>query len=206
MRPARRVASKQSLTFTRRVRVLAVLGLGRRTPPGLVGAVLGRIAIPVLAQSDNWGQGDKLQSGDRATMGGFSTDRAAFTDARLGALHTGLKLTPDQEKLWPPVEQAIRALAAQRRDQAGQARETRRNLRANFPAAVRSIADSEAARADTLRRLADAVAPLYATLDEGQKHRAAVLMRSMRPHGRMFAGHGRHDRHWNWRRANGSAR
>src|SRR3954447_4867785 len=150
----------------------------------IVGLLLGSalIATPVLAQRDNLGQGDKPESGDRATMGRFSTsDREAFTDARLAALHTGLKLTPDQEKLWPPVEQAIRALAAQRRDQAGQARETRRNLRADFPAAVRSIADSEAARADTLRRLADAVVPLYATLDEGQKHRAAVLIRSMRP-------------------------
>ena len=35
-------------------------------------------------------------------------DRAAFTDARIAALHAGLKLTPDQEKLWPPVEAAIR--------------------------------------------------------------------------------------------------
>jgi hypothetical protein len=31
-------------------------------------------------------------------------DRAAFADARIAAVHAGLKLNADQEKLWPPVE------------------------------------------------------------------------------------------------------
>jgi hypothetical protein len=35
-------------------------------------------------------------------------DRAAFLDARIAALHAGLTLTADQEKLWPAVESAIR--------------------------------------------------------------------------------------------------
>ena len=46
-------------------------------------------------------------------------DRAAFADARIAALHAGLKLTSDQEKLWPPVEAAIRdmvKLRQQRRE------------------------------------------------------------------------------------------
>ena len=37
-------------------------------------------------------------------------DRAAFVDARIAAVHAGLKLTADQEKLWPPVESAVRDL------------------------------------------------------------------------------------------------
>src|SRR5262244_2725436 len=41
-------------------------------------------------------------------------DRAAFADARIAAVHAGLKLTADQEKLWPPVEAALRDLAKQR--------------------------------------------------------------------------------------------
>src|SRR5271168_4109011 len=41
-------------------------------------------------------------------------DRAAFLDARLAALHAGLRLTPDQEKSWSAFEQAYRALAASR--------------------------------------------------------------------------------------------
>ena len=45
-------------------------------------------------------------------------DRAAFADARIAAVHAGLKLTPDQEKLWPPVETAVRDFAKMRIDRA----------------------------------------------------------------------------------------
>src|SRR6516164_11716055 len=45
-------------------------------------------------------------------------DRAAFADARIAAIHAGLKLTPDQEKLWPPVEAAARDFAKMRIDRA----------------------------------------------------------------------------------------
>src|ERR1700757_2529931 len=45
-------------------------------------------------------------------------DRAALTDARIAAVHAGLKLTPDQEKLWPPLEAAVRDFAKMRIDRA----------------------------------------------------------------------------------------
>src|SRR6202048_1337681 len=45
-------------------------------------------------------------------------DRAAFTDARIAAVKAGLKLTLDQEKLWPPVETAVRDFAKLRIDRA----------------------------------------------------------------------------------------
>ena len=45
-------------------------------------------------------------------------DRAAFADARIAAVHAGLKLTADQEKLWPPVESAVRDLVKLRIDRA----------------------------------------------------------------------------------------
>src|ERR1700758_2502489 len=44
-------------------------------------------------------------------------DRAAFADARIAAVHAGLKLSADQEKLWPPVESAVRDFAKLRIDQ-----------------------------------------------------------------------------------------
>src|SRR5258707_11300640 len=47
-----------------------------------------------------------------------SEDRAAFADARIAAVKAGLKLTPDQEKLWPPVEAAVRDFAKLRIDRA----------------------------------------------------------------------------------------
>src|ERR1700737_4949950 len=45
-------------------------------------------------------------------------DRAAFTDARIAAVKAGLKLTPDQEKLWPPLESAVRDFAKLRIERA----------------------------------------------------------------------------------------
>src|SRR5205085_12444213 len=45
-------------------------------------------------------------------------DRAAFVDARIAAVHAGLKLNADQEKLWPPVESAVREFAKLRIDRA----------------------------------------------------------------------------------------
>src|SRR5438309_8816105 len=45
-------------------------------------------------------------------------DRAAFADARIAAVHAGLKLSPDQEKLWPPVEAAVKEFAKLRIDRA----------------------------------------------------------------------------------------
>src|SRR6201982_1732329 len=45
-------------------------------------------------------------------------DRAALVDARIAAVHAGLKLNADQEKLWPPVEAAVRDFAKLRIDRA----------------------------------------------------------------------------------------
>src|ERR1700740_3086240 len=45
-------------------------------------------------------------------------DRAAYVDARIAAVHAGLKLNADQEKLWPPVEAAVRDFAKLRIDRA----------------------------------------------------------------------------------------
>src|SRR4030088_3771362 len=47
-----------------------------------------------------------------------SEDRAAFTDARIAGVKAGLKLNPDQEKLWPPVETAVRDFAKLRIERA----------------------------------------------------------------------------------------
>lgn len=127
-------------------------------------------------------------------MGGFHgrwnalspDDRAAFTDARIAAIRAGIRLTPDQEKLWPPVETALRDLAKQREDQR-EARRARREAdkdkkETDAPERIRAMGDAAIARGEALRKLADASAPLFATLDEGQKRRAELLARPMRPH------------------------
>ncbi len=119
-------------------------------------------------------------------------DRAAFQDARIAAFHAGLKLTPDQEKLWPPVEAAMRGLFAMRQERRA-ALENRPNFEEDAPGALRSLADAASARADALRKLADATQPLYASLSDDQKRRAAVLARPMGMMGRGHPGRRHHD-------------
>lgn len=117
-------------------------------------------------------------------------DRAAFADARIAAVHAGLKLTADQEKLWPPVETAVREFSKLRIDRA--------NARMNAPqgdagaqkpddpvARLRERADNMSASAAAMKKIADAADPLYKTLDDGQKRRLAVLTGM----DRRFGGH-----------------
>ena len=48
--------------------------------------------------------------------GFLQEDAGAFLDARIAALHSGLRLTPDQERMWPAFEQAYRDLANLRQE------------------------------------------------------------------------------------------
>jgi hypothetical protein len=108
-------------------------------------------------------------------------DRAALLDARIAAVHTGLKLNADQEKLWPPVEAAVRDFAKLRVDRANARMEAEKNADAQKPddpvTRLRERADNMAANAAALKKIADAADPLYKTLDDGQKRRLAVLTR-----------------------------
>ena len=117
-----------------------------------------------------------------------AADIAAFGDARIAALHAGLKLTAEQEKLWPPVEAALRDLAKQRSE--------RFAARANAEGPKDPIerlnlrADVMGQRATGLKKLADAAGPLYKSLDESQKHRFVMLARlGDRQGGRGNRGH-----------------
>lgn len=125
---------------------------------------------------------------DRGRSAWTQDDRAALMDGRIAGLRAALKLSPEQEKLWPPVEQVLRENAKQRADAwtarrerwsamrgdraAGTPRETR-----DIPAEIRARADGLTKRADSMRKLADASTPLYAALDDGQKRRLGALMR-----------------------------
>jgi LTXXQ motif family protein len=153
-------------------------------------AIAGSTAV--YAQHHRWFHGHVRMS---------SEDRAAFTDARIAAVRAGLKLTPDQEKLWPPVETAVRDFAKLRIDRAN----ARMNAKPddsqdaqqkqdsqNVPDPVtrlRDRADAMAASAAAMKRIADAADPLYKTLDDGQKRRLAILTRM---EGRFGGGGWRH--------------
>ena len=128
-----------------------------------------------------------------------SEDRAAFTDARIAAVKAGLKLTPDQEKLWPPVEAAVRDLAKLRIDRANARMNARRDDSQDAQkqesqnlgdpvARLRERADTMVATAAAMKKIADAADPLYKTLDDGQKRRLAILTHM----GGRFGGGWRH--------------
>lgn len=106
-------------------------------------------------------------------------DRAALVDARIAALKAGLKLTAEQEKLWPPVEKAIRDTATNRQARMDAMRKQRAdsNTRPDIVERLKTGADRMTETAADLRRLAEAVAPLNATLDDGQKRRLGILMK-----------------------------
>src|SRR5260370_10492185 len=122
-------------------------------------------------------------------------DRAAFTDARIAAVKAGLKLTPDQEKLWPPVETAVRDFAKLRIDRANARMNAERDSQdAQKPddpvARLRQRADNMATSAAALKKIADAADPLYKTLDDGQKRRLAILTHMGRFGGGGWRHHG----------------
>src|SRR5712672_897879 len=109
-----------------------------------------------------------------------SEDRAAFTDARIAGVKAGLKLNPDQEKLWPPVETAVRDFAKLRIDRANARmnaeRDSQDQQKPDDPVArLRDRADTMATTAAAMKRIADAADPLYKALDDGQKRRLAIL-------------------------------
>ena len=123
-------------------------------------------------------------------------DRAAMADAKIAAVHAGLKLSADQEKLWPPLEGAVRDLVKIRLDRAA-ARDAARAAAATKPddqakpdpvARLRKRAENMMASAAVLKKIADAADPLYKTLDDGQKRRLALL--THRDHGGRGGGDG----------------
>ena len=115
-------------------------------------------------------------------------DLKAFTDARIAGLKAGLQLTPDQDKKWPPVEQAIRDMAQARQQRMAAWREKEREE--NAIERLRMRADAMTERATDLRKLADAAEPLYQSLTDDQKHRLRFLVH-------MAMGHHHGGGEWN---------
>jgi hypothetical protein len=151
-------------------------------------AIAGSTAV--YAQHRHWHHGHMRMSPE---------DRAAYADARIAAVHAGLKLTAEQEKLWVPVEAAVREFAKLRIDRA--------NARMNPPrddssqkkpddpvTRLRERAETMSASAAAMKKIADAADPLYKTLDDSQKRRLAVLTRMDRFGGREGWHHRRFDR------------
>ena len=105
-------------------------------------------------------------------------DKAAFLDARIASLKTGLKLTPAQEKNWPAVEAAIRD---NDKDKQAQIEEWRKAAKEehhdrDLVEHLHKKAQFLSAHATEINKLADAIKPLFDSLDDSQKHRFAILL------------------------------
>jgi hypothetical protein len=158
-------------------------------------ALAGTAALAIVGSSLVYAQ-------QRGRPGGFERwqpnieDMRAFADARLAALHAGLGLTPDQEKNWPAFEQASREMAKLRLDRVAAAVNARRDRQpqSDDPAdRMRRRAAANTEKGATLQKVADALDPLYKSLDNGQKRRFAMLEHMLAPRddgrGREFRGH-----------------
>lgn len=144
-------------------------------------AVAGLTALALIGTSMSFAQAPAPEAQKEEHHRFSPADIKAFTDARIAALKAVLELTPDQEKSWPPVEQAIRDMAQARHARREKMREEAKSEDAI--AKLRARAGAMMERAADLKKLADAGEPLYRTLSEDQKHRLRIFMHAMRHHG-----------------------
>lgn len=103
-------------------------------------------------------------------------DFKMLTDIRVAAIKAALQLTPDQEKLWPAVEDAIRSRADTRYRRIAAIGERMDQSRDIDPVQLyRQRADILNERAGGLKKLADAWQPLYQSLTPEQKTRLRLV-------------------------------
>jgi hypothetical protein len=141
----------------------------------------GVAALLVTTSSLAYAQTTGVATPERLT----ASDVDKLTDARIKIVKSTLQLTPDQEKLWPAVENAIRTRAkdqharlASAEERAGQRhdRGIEESLRDRDPVEfLDRRANALAQRSADLKKLAEAWGPLYKTLSSEQKQRLGLL-------------------------------
>jgi hypothetical protein len=169
-------------------------------------------ATIVLAETE---QGDQAKSEQSEVKRGPSPETLArLEDGRIAMIKASLKLTPEQEKLFAPVEDKIRAGFADRRKAREAWAKKREEFRANkgkheqvsLPERMekRSQRLTEAAakmteRAQKAKEYAEVLKPLYASLSDEQKAVASQVLGHLGRDGRghrgprWAMGHGGHD-------------
>ena len=120
----------------------------------------------------------------------WAADHEAMLDARLAGLKAGLKLTPDQEKLWPPFEAAIRDDAKMRMEHMKAMFERMHENRAEQMTTspvdrLEDLAQHLSERGAAMKTVADAAKPLYGSFDDSQKRLFGSLSREL-----LMMGHG----------------
>ncbi len=134
---------------------------------------------------------------------------ARLEDGRVAMVKAALKLTPEQEKLWAPVEEKIRAGFAERRKAREEWRAKREERRADrdknkseklaLPDRIEkrsermvTMATKLNERAARTKELAETLKPFYASLSDEQKKVAGLVL------GRVVGGHHHHGHGRRW--------
>jgi hypothetical protein len=163
------------------------------------------------AQQPQQGPDDGPQQDQQYNLAGLPSaeDINAFVEGRLASLRAGLKLTADQSKSWPAFEQASRELAKLEAERAAQLRQAQPQQTAATPTTttakpaqgataaqqppaqppVPNVFEELQRSADALvkdgaafKKLADAGAALFKSLDDEQKQRFMMLSQGLLPH------------------------
>jgi hypothetical protein len=152
----------------------------------LLGAAVAALAIAPVAMAIDEGFSPRPDfPGAKQEAGLSAADLSALTDARINITKAALQLTPDQEKYWPAIEDAIRTRAKNQQARIANVAARVAELQGRDPVEVlrdRNTVDFLQRRADALaqrsadvKRLADAWQPLYQTLSPDQKRRMALV-------------------------------
>ena len=151
----------------------------KRTLLAMLAAVA--LSASAFAQSD---QQPPAQSDQKPTHAELAQHWAeAALDTQLKGMKASLGLTADQEKDWDPFEAAVRDAAKARvlalqKEQSDNLSPMDRNL-----AKANRYAESQA----NLQKMVEAAKPLYASLEDQQKHRFIALGRMLVPERGQFA-------------------
>lgn len=140
---------------------------------GVVGGINGVLGVPQRTSS-----ADRRSRRDRDQW-----DRAELTPnqindqfaARTARIKADLRLTPEQEKNWPAFENAVKDIGKRNADLQVALRADRAQLKGPFDVIqqMREEARFLGGRSADQTALADAAAPLYASLNDQQKQRFA---------------------------------
>jgi hypothetical protein len=126
-------------------------------------------------------EGDQ-QPSHAERMQHWAADRETMLDAKLAGMKAGLQLTPDQEKLWSPFEAAVKDAAKARMDAMQKIMQTHEQGEHMSPIDhLEAMADHLSQGAADIKKIADAAKPLYASLDDSQKHKFGMLGRMLMP-------------------------
>jgi hypothetical protein len=121
----------------------------------------------------------------------WAADHEVLLDAKLAGLKAGLKLTPDQEKLWEPFEAAVRDAAKMRMEHMRAMMAHMRGMMGDYVERrspvdrIEMMAAHMSEAASALTRIADAAKPFYTSLDHSQKRIFGWLGREL-----LMMGHG----------------